>query len=197
MRSGASPLRGVPAQSRGEPDVLDDRELRLGVGDTPCEIVRVVVDVQGDDDQREPERREVDRDPRGAVARGEGDAVAGNESLAPERGLPARDVRLELGDGHVAPAVVGRVPVEHGARRRPVTGEELSDIAGHASGSGLGYTCPAEARADGHDHDREEASPVAQEGEGGGAADRRRPGRALRSRAANGAATTSSSSAPV
>ncbi len=118
MRSGSVPPGASLRRAARKPDVLDDRELRLGVGDTPCEIVRVVVDVEGDDDQREPERREVDRDPRGAVARGERDAVAGNESLAPERGLPARDVRLELGDGHIAPAVVGRVPVEHGARRR-------------------------------------------------------------------------------
>src|SRR5262245_44930564 len=37
-----------------------------------------------------------------------------------------------------------------------------------------------EDRADGHDQDREEARALAQEGEGGGAAHRRRPGRPLR-----------------
>ncbi len=84
------------AQRGGEARGLDDDEARLGVRDAPREVAGVVVDVERHDDEPEAERREVDRHPAGAVARGDRDAVARSEPLAAERGLPARDVAGEL-----------------------------------------------------------------------------------------------------
>ena len=89
-----------PSRERLRPcaRALDDQRPRLGIGGAPRDVVRIVVDVERDDDDPQSERGQVERDPVDAVSQADRDAVAGCEAQRPQRRLPAPDQRREFAD---------------------------------------------------------------------------------------------------
>jgi hypothetical protein len=89
---------------------------------------RVVIDVQRNDDDAQPESRQIQRDPIDAVSQAHGDAVARLEAQRLQRDLPASDQRGELADADVGPAVVGIAAIQRSVRRRQMLREEFRDV---------------------------------------------------------------------
>ena len=111
--------------------VLDDEQSRLGVGDAPRDAVGIVVDIERNDDESEPKRGEIERDPVDAVFQANRNAIAGNEPAHGESGLPAPDERGDLADGDVTPFSAIEMAVERPVGCRNVLPEIFADV-GHA-----------------------------------------------------------------
>ncbi len=120
------PGLGETRETRGNARALDDQQPRLRVIHAPCDIVGIVVDVQRNHDQSQAQRGLVDGDPVDAVARAQRDALAGLQSFAPERRLPAADTQRHFIDGDVLPRFSGEMAVQHAVRVSPDAGRKAA-----------------------------------------------------------------------
>ena len=124
---------GLPERV-GHARVLHDEQSCLRVGGAPRGVVWVVLDVERNDDEAQPERGQIERDPVHAIAQTHSDAVALAQFQRRQRRLPAPDQRGELIHRDVAPLAAHAMPVEHLVRRREMLLEIRRDI-GHAAPS--------------------------------------------------------------
>ncbi len=105
-------------ESIGHAASLRHEEPRAAVFQAPGDVLRIVVHVERHDDETEPERGLIGRNPVDAVSQAQRDAIASRKALGAQVLLPARGVRGDLARGNIAPATLEKLTVKNALRRR-------------------------------------------------------------------------------
>ncbi len=119
-------------QSVRHATALHDEQAGAAILQAPGDVFRIVVHVERHDDQAEPERTLVGRDPVDAVFQAQSNALALREVFGPQKRLPARRVSGDLARGDIAPPAFDEVTVEISLGRSELCLEKACDV-GHVS----------------------------------------------------------------
>src|ERR1041385_7371823 len=130
--------RGDGLQRVGHAAALRHEQAGAAVLQAPGDVFRVVVRVERHDDETEPERTLVGRDPVDAVFQAQRDAVAGCKALGAQKRLPARRIGGDFARGDISPAALVELAVENSLGRGEMRAEKTCDVChgGAVLGSG-------------------------------------------------------------